>query len=453
MRNHKDIENLVCNFNNLFKIYTEIRESYIQDYNYSKYTNFVEALDLFINEIFKETECSVETIKNFQKVLGYTIPLLKLLFKNNFELQLNELMTIISRFLYNKIISKFKDKQKIYLEIVTITNVVSNSFLKNKTLSLVETTFMLFNNNMMFISNQTLRILEIYKKIKETYKINHWSGKENLCSQNYLLTEEISINKSYELRTIELERSFLQISNILTNDYKVVYSNKKRVAGFLDQFNLEEVIEEKDNIISIYLFEYNPKNPNLKSPIFFYLLSVNMFDGSILSLYNYQSLSDFFDCIDSKNGLIYYEILRSLILTEIANLLVPTCAIPNLEIQRKRSYTRSKRNSDDVEIIINQVLLPMIKSLQDYKYVSNESIQESRDYEYEESGRLIKVRAHLRRLNQGQKASKEAISFGKQISWEFDHSQFTLVRSFEKKIKSHKVVENNLKIGVYRNKF
>jgi len=98
-------------------------------------------------------------------------------------------------------------------------------------------------------------------------------------------------------------------------------------------------------------------------------------------------------------------------------------------------------------------LLPMIKSLQDYKYVSNESIQESRDYEYEESGRLIKVRAHLRRLNQGQKASKEAISFGKQISWEFDHSQFTLVRSFEKKIKSHKVVENNLKIGVYRNKF
>lgn len=94
----------------------------------------------------------------------------------------------------------------------------------------------------------------------------------------------------------------------------------------------------------------------------------------------------------------------------------------------------------------------MIKSLQSYKSNSAKSIQESRDYEYEESGRLIKVRAHLRKLRPSQNAGEQAITFGKQIGWEFDNSKFTLVRSFEKKVRSNKVSKNIVKIRVYRNK-
>ncbi len=300
----------------------------------------------------------------------------------------------------------------------------------------------------------------IIKSILSDFIIDKWDSYSSLNKANNLLLENIYASRIYSVPNIFLNKSLINnftLPNILTNKV-ICYSDE--VKNLKKRFNCytDSNILKNELLCGIFIYKEIPKEFILKANgnTFIANKDTNLWffidkNGDLASFNSYYKLSVLSERFEPKKGPIAYEILRSLVLTEIANLIVPNYALPNLGNSKSRNKSKSRNNN--IRFIENKLLLPTIKHLQSCKEQDKDyKIEQSRDCEYEEEGRLVKVRAHLRRLREGQHAGEQAIAFGKKLNWNFDPTQFTLVRSHERELHSMNIPINDTKLGIYRNK-
>ncbi len=150
----------------------------------------------------------------------------------------------------------------------------------------------------------------------------------------------------------------------------------------------------------------------------------------------------FFQRIDKRKGVLYYEIIKSFLLADYANLVVPSCGIQLPSHHRPR-----EKQKLSVEYVSKTILLPMIRQMNNSSSQPNMKLHYQEGFYQNDAGKLVTVRAHRRRLKNGQRAGHQAIALAKKMGWKLDPEKETLVQPYQKKIQSS---NNTPKKGMYR---